>query len=70
MTDWIALNGTIPGLDPSRPFPDSCCEDVDNCVDEDDAYDEGCEDALTEFLEDNLLVLAAIGISFIVGEVR
>ncbi len=30
----------------------------------------GCEDAVSEFIEGNLLVVAALGISFLVGEVR
>ena len=32
-------------------------------------HTQGCVGALTDFLEDNLLVVAAVGIAFVVGEV-
>lgn len=49
-------------------IPASCCPDITTgtC---NNPFDTGCVDALTEFLEDNLLVVAAIGIAFLVGEI-
>ena len=34
------------------------------------AFPQGCEDALTSFIRDNLLVVASVAITFVVAEVR
>ena len=49
-------------------FPQSCCNPGPTCT-VDGVYTIGCEDQITIFVRDQLLIIAAIGIAFIVGEV-
>lgn len=66
--DWLDQN--VTNID---SLPLSCCPDTAVCSVETDAYERGqrgCRDALSDFVSDNLLVVAAVGIAFIVGEVR
>lgn len=69
-TDWAI----VPTVD---EYPESCCSGgvrPSSDIPEppcslDNVYRDGCEDALTDSIRMNLLVVASIGITFIVAEV-
>ena len=59
-TDWL--------LSPSNlTIPDSCCIDPTTC--ETTQYINGCSTALLALVQSQLVIVAAIGIAFVVGEV-
>ena len=74
MNDWLNSTGEFG----EGAFPQSCCiPAADGTVPEchinstttDTIYSEGCINAVTEFVREQLLIVAAIGIAFVVGEV-
>lgn len=63
--DWLDANNTnLQG-----PFPTSCCDAMPNCTAVNDTFMMGCGDAVSTFVQDNLLYIAAVGIAFVVGEI-
>jgi hypothetical protein len=63
VTDWIFSNNSRIDT-----FPQSCC-DPDPPCDITGVYTDGCEQQVTLFVREQLLIIAAIGIAFIVGEI-
>ena len=68
--DWRNSTGDFDGA----LFPDSCCLvpmcNTFNATNDDDVRSEGCRDAVVDFLDEQLLIVAVLAITFIVGEVR
>ena len=64
VTDWLNANNSN-----IFTFPQSCCDPSPPCTSINDVHQVGCEEQVTIFVRDQLLIIAAIGIAFIVGEV-
>jgi hypothetical protein len=68
-TDWN-LNFMF-----ENSWPASCCEPgtavplADPPCNQTDVFNEGCEEALTDFIQENLLIVATVAITFVVAEV-
>ena len=71
--DWI--NNSTGDFGTDLAFPSSCCVDQEvvcnrnNATDPNTIHSSGCIDAVTEFISEQLLVVAAIAIAFVIGEV-
>ena len=75
MDDWI-FNST-GNFGPDALFPISCCvPEADDTVPmcnipgaNSTAFEPGCLDAVSDFIQEQLLIVASLGIAFIVAEV-
>ena len=64
--DWANSTGVFgEGL----LFPNSCCDPPCDTSNNTMVFTNGCIDSVTTFLQDQLLIVASIGIAFVVGEV-
>ena len=72
MTDWVG-SGSV--FDDGGAFPKSCCVSMTllpcnlNISDPDNIHSMGCLQTLTDFISEQLLIVAAIAITFVIGEV-
>ena len=72
VSDWIDIPGI---LQQGLVYPMSCCINITNinCGEIEglntNSFTQGCEDAITDIISSNLIVIAAIAISFLVGQI-
>ena len=72
VSDWLSANITFAD---GGNFPSSCCVTIapscnNGTLDVEDVHPAGCQTAVVDFLSNQLVIVAAIGIAFVIGEVR
>jgi len=72
VSDWLSANISFAG---GVNFPATCCMSTaptcnNGTLDVTNTRAAGCRTAVVDFLSNQLVIVAAIGIAFILGEVR
>lgn len=71
VSDWVDSGGVFEN---NGAFPESCCMSTTlqcnlNISDPDNIHSMGCLQTLTDFISEQLLIVAAIAITFVIGEI-